>query len=151
MPGISPGRRAAENKRPHGHASYEESPDSKRAAPAKRRRVLVVEDNLDTVRSMTLLLREMGHDVEYAINGYAGLEAARRFRPNIVLLDLGLPGMDGFELCRKLRREPELKSVRVIAITGYSQEDYRARSKEAGCDLHLHKPVDPRVLKDILE
>ena len=122
-----------------------------REAPRTSRRVLIVEDNLDTLRSTTLLLRDMGHEVDYAINGYAALEAARRFKPEIIILDLGLPGMDGFELCRKLRAEGALKSVRVIACTGYGQEEYRVRSREAGCEVHLVKPVDPRVLQDLIE
>ena len=115
------------------------------------RRVLVVEDNLDTLRSTTVLLREMGHEVDYAINGYAALEAARRFKPQVIILDLGLPGMDGFELCRKLKKDEALKTVRVIAVTGYGQEEYRARSREAGCEAHLVKPVSPGVLQAIIE
>ena len=94
--------------------------------------MLVVEDNIDTVRSFALLLREMGHEVEYAINGYAGLEVARRFRPEIVLLDLGLPGMDGFELCKRFKNDPVLRDARVIAVTGYAQEEYRTRALAAG-------------------
>jgi CheY-like chemotaxis protein len=118
---------------------------------ATSKRVLVVEDNLDTLRSMTLLLRESGHSVEYAINGYAALETARRFKPQVVLLDLGLPGMDGFELCRRLKSEADLRHCRVVAVTGYAQDDYRERSKQAGCELHLVKPVDPQVLLSVLE
>ena len=115
------------------------------------RRVLVVEDNLDTLRSTTLLLREMGHEVDYAINGYAALEAARRFMPEVIILDLGLPGMDGFEFCRKLKKEEALKAVRIIAVTGYGQEEYRVRSREAGCEAHLVKPISPAVLQAIIE
>lgn len=123
-------------------------------APDRRaagRRVLLVEDNLDMVHSTAMLLRDMGHSVEYAINGWAALELARRFHPEFVLLDLGLPGMDGFELCRRLKREPGLETVRCVAVTGYGQEDYRRRSREAGCELHLLKPVDPRVLRNLLD
>jgi len=69
----------------------------------------------------------------------------------VVFLDLGLPGMDGFELCRALKRDPALKSVRVIAVTGYAQEDFRKRSREAGCEMHLVKPVSSEVLKQLLE
>ena len=115
------------------------------------RRVLVVEDNLDTLRSTTVLLREMGHQVDYAINGYAALEAARRFMPQVIILDLGLPGMDGFEFCRKLKKEEALRSARIIAVTGYGQEEYRVRSREAGCEAHLVKPVSPAVLQAIIE
>jgi len=109
-----------------------------------------VEDNLDSVHSLTLLLRDMGHTVEYAINGYAALDIARRFRPEIVFLDLGLPGMDGFEVCRQIKKYPGLEEARLIAITGYAQEEYRKQSQAAGCDLHLIKPVSPQFLVSLL-
>jgi len=112
--------------------------------------VLVVEDNLDSVHSLTLLLRAMGHVVEYAINGYAALDVARRLRPEVVFLDLGLPGMDGFELCSRLRGEPGLDRTRFIALTGYGQEEHRERSRAAGCELHLVKPVSPQFLVSLL-
>jgi CheY-like chemotaxis protein len=116
-----------------------------------RRRVLVVEDDIDTLRSFTWILRDMGHDVEFAINGYVAIDVARRFRPDVVLLDLGLPGMNGFEVCRSLKREAGLEKIRVIAVTAYVQEEYRQRSKEAGCDLHIVKPVDPATLAQLLD
>jgi len=118
--------------------------------PSARRRVLVVEDNLDSVHSLVLLLRDMGHQVEYAINGYAALDIARRFLPEFVFLDLGLPGLDGFEVCARLRREPGFEGTRFIAITGYGQDDYRARSMAAGCEQHIVKPVSPRFLYSLL-
>jgi CheY-like chemotaxis protein len=117
---------------------------------AKPRRILIVEDNLDTVHSFALLLHDMGHKVEYAINGWVAIDVARRFRPQIVFLDLGLPGMDGFELCRRIRKEPGLESTRVIALTGYGQEEYRQRSSEAGCELHLLKPFDVKYIESLL-
>ncbi len=120
------------------------------AAQKARRRVLVVEDNLDTVHTLARVLQEMGHVVDYAINGYAAMELARRFKPDFILLDLGLPGMDGFELCRRLKRDEGLATTRFIAITGYAQEEYRQRSRDAGFDLHLTKPLDPRVLERLL-
>lgn len=112
--------------------------------------MLVVEDNLDAVHSMVFLLRDMGHHVEFAINGYAAVAAAIRFRPELVFMDLGLPGMDGFEVCERIRKQAGLQHVRIIAITGYSGDDYRARSKAAGCEMHLLKPVSPRVLEELL-
>ena len=134
------GRRASKAETPEG-------PAKKTGVP---RRVLVVEDNLDTVHSLVFLLRDIGHQVDFAINGYAALSLAQRMRPEFVFLDLGLPGLDGFEVCKKLKADPALKSVRVIAITGYTQEEYRVRSREAGCDLHLVKPVPPEVLDQLL-
>jgi CheY-like chemotaxis protein len=142
--------RAADEKRPDAHNGRQtEIGGGRRSAPGKRR-VLVIEDNLDTVRSLALLLREMGHEVEYAINGYAGIEVARRFKPDVIILDLGLPGMDGFDVCRRLKKDPELSSSRVVALTGYAQEDYRERALKAGCEQHFVKPIDASALEKIL-
>jgi CheY-like chemotaxis protein len=122
--------------------------EAKKTADPKR--VLIVEDNIDAVRSMAYLVRDMGHTVEYAINGYVGIDIARHFLPDVVLLDLGLPGLDGFEVCRKIRSHPGLEHIRIIAITGYAQDEYRKRSRDAGCDMHLIKPVPARVLEELL-
>ena len=117
---------------------------------AVSRRILVVEDHLDSVHTLTYLLRQSGHHVQYAINGYVALTIARTFRPEIVLLDLGLPGINGFEVCRRLKREPGLQA-RIIAITAMGTDEDRARSRAAGCDHHLVKPVSPQVLFSLLE
>ena len=114
------------------------------------KRVLIVEDNIDSVHALAFLLADMGHTVEYAINGYVGIDIARHFLPDVVLLDLGLPGLDGFEVCRKIRSHPGLEHIRIIAITGYAQDEYRKRSRDAGCDMHLIKPVPARVLEELL-
>jgi CheY-like chemotaxis protein len=127
--------------------SSQQSPPKRTLAP---KRVLVVEDNLDSVHSLVLLLQDMGHQVDYAINGYAALAIAKKMRPNFVFLDLGLPGLDGFEVCRRIKTDPGLQNARIVAITGYRQEEYKTRSKDAGCELHLIKPVSPRVLEDLL-
>jgi CheY-like chemotaxis protein len=123
-------------------------------APLKRalkpRHVLVVEDNLDSVHSLVFLLRDMGHHVDYAINGYAALEIAGRTRPEFVFLDLGLPGMDGFHVAKRMKNDPSLAATRIVAITGYAGDEYRVRSKAAGCELHLVKPVTPQTLEKIL-
>jgi CheY-like chemotaxis protein len=143
--------RAADEKRPGAqNGKKTEGSAGRRSAPGKRR-VLVIEDNLDTVRSLALLLREMGHEVEYAINGYAGLEVARRFEPDVVILDLGLPGMDGFDVCRRMKNDPDLKAVRVVALTGYAQDDYRERALKSGCEAHFVKPIDASTLEKILK
>lgn len=125
-----------------------DAPPGSGAAP---RRILVIEDHLDAVHTLTYLLRDSGHQVQYAINGYVALTIARAFKPEIVLLDLGLPGINGFEVCRRLRREPGLEKTRIIAITAMGTEEDRARSRSAGCDLHLVKPVSPEVLFGVLE
>jgi CheY-like chemotaxis protein len=114
------------------------------------RRVLVVEDNLDSVHSLVMLLREMGHRAEYAINGYAAIDAARKFRPDVVLLDLGLPGMDGFELCKRLKKEPGLEGVRIYSVTAYAQDEYRERALASGCDGHYLKPISMQQIAGLL-
>lgn len=110
-------------------------------------RILLVEDNLDQVHTLALLLKEMGHSVDYAINGYVALDVARRFKPDCVICDLGLPGMTGFEIITQIRADPELKDVRAIALTGYPQ--YGERAEAAGFDCVLEKPLDPKVLYDL--
>lgn len=109
-------------------------------------RILLVEDNLDAVHSTCMLLRELGHAVDYGINGYVALEIARRFRPDVVLLDIGLPGANGFEVCRQIKSDPELGGARVIALTAYSEPEYRERAKAAGFDDYFVKPLDPKRL-----
>jgi CheY-like chemotaxis protein len=114
-------------------------------------RVLVVEDDLDTAQSLALLLRDMGHTVEFAINARAGLEIAQRLRPTIVFIDLMLPDMDGCELARVLRADPTFGRPRVLAITGNGSEDARRRTSEAGCEQHLVKPVDGSAIQYALD
>lgn len=115
-------------------------------AKAQARRILVVDDNRDVVLTMMWLLRERGHEVAFALNGDSALEVARRFRPEIIFLDLVLPDADGCDLARELRREPGLEGVRILALTAYGGDADRFRSLEAGCERHFVKPLDPRVL-----
>jgi two-component system, OmpR family, response regulator len=119
-------------------------------AAAGAQRVLVVEDNLDQVHTLAMLLRFEGHEVDFAINGYAAIDAAERFRPDVVLLDLGLPGLDGFEVCKWLKRHPALERARLIAVTGYGTEADRDRARAAGFEHHLVKPYDPKELLSLV-
>jgi CheY-like chemotaxis protein len=118
-------------------------------AISRIRRVLVIEDNLDAVHTTCMLLRDMGHMADYAINGYVALEAARRFRPEFILLDLGLPGMTGFEVFAQIRRDPELVGVKIIAVTAYGEDKYRERAKELGFDGYFTKPLHPAELTEL--
>jgi signal transduction histidine kinase len=114
------------------------------------RRILVVEDNPDAAATMRDFLELSGHEVELADSGKAGVQAAREFHPEVVLCDIGLPGMSGFEVAAALRRDPATRSAKLIAVTGYGRDEDRRKSKEAGFDLHLTKPVDPAQLRDLL-
>ncbi len=111
------------------------------------KRVLIVDDNVDAADSLALVLKMLGHDVQAAYDAPMGLEAAQKHRPEIVLLDIGLPNMDGLEVARRMRNDLGLKDILLVALTGYGQEDDRRKSQEAGFDYHLVKPVDFDVLK----
>jgi CheY-like chemotaxis protein len=113
-------------------------------------RVLVVDDNIDSAESMALLLSLDGHEVRTAFDGPDALAVAEAFQPEVVLLDIGLPGMDGYEVAKQMRNLPGLQKALMIAVTGYGQADDRARSKAAGFDHHLVKPVDPEILSALL-
>jgi CheY-like chemotaxis protein len=118
--------------------------------PRRPRRVLVVDDNKDSAESLGMLLRGLGNVVDTAYDGPKALEAARRFRPEIVLLDIGLPGMNGYDVARHMRTMPETRDVILVAQTGWGQEDDIDRSKEAGFDDHLVKPLDVTDLQRVL-
>jgi CheY-like chemotaxis protein len=114
-------------------------------------RILVVDDNVDSAHSLSLLLQTAKHMVRVAHTGPGAMETALAFRPEVVLLDLGLPEMDGYEVARQLRARSELAKIVIIAVTGYGQESDRHRSREAGFDCHLLKPVDWPTLERLLE
>ena len=115
------------------------------------RRVLVVDDNVDAATTLEVLLRSLGHDTRVAHDGVRALEIAREFRPEVVLLDIGMPGMDGYEVARRLRGMNHGQTFRIVAITGWGQDTDRTRSREAGFDMHLVKPVDLGVLARVLD
>ncbi|HVV48168.1 MAG TPA: ATP-binding protein [Polyangia bacterium] len=113
------------------------------------KRILIVDDNEDAAESIADLLRDLGNEIETAYDGPAALRIARVFKPEVCLVDIGLPAMDGYEVARKLRESSDLpRGARLIAVTGYGQDADRQRSREAGFDLHLVKPVNLDVLSD---
>jgi CheY-like chemotaxis protein len=112
--------------------------------------VLVVDDNIDSADTLAALLRTQGHDVASAYDGNQALEVAARHLPELVLLDLGMPAPDGFEVCRRMRVAPWGRSITIVAITGWGQEEDRRRTGRAGFDRHLVKPVAPELLDELL-
>jgi len=116
------------------------------ARAGNKRRVLVVDDNVDSAESLTLLLEILGHEVKMVHDGIDAVETAASFRPEVVLLDIGLPRLNGYEAAQRIRREAWGKDIFLIALTGWGQEEDRRRSKDAGFNYHLVKPVDPDEL-----
>ena len=121
-----------------------------RHPPSPALRVLVVDDCQDTTGTLAMVLRSWGHEVHLAHDGPAALEATRAFRPQAVLLDIRLPGMNGWEVARRIRQQEELRPLLLVALTGYGREQDVARSREAGFDAHLTKPADPTQLQELL-
>ncbi len=137
----------AESDRP---APEQPSP-SFRARAADRRSVLVVDDNVDAAKTMTLLVKLKGHRCEMALDGRQAIDQARTLQPDLILLDIGMPGLDGYETCRLLRREPAIAAAKIVALTGWGQAEDRQRSEAAGFDLHLTKPVEPERIFELLQ
>lgn len=109
-----------------------------------------MDDDLDAAHTFANLVeRIIGHKVEFAINGYAALKLAREYRPEVVFLDLVMPGINGFELAKRLRAELG-EAVRIIAVTAYGADEDREKSAKAGCELHLLKPVAPELIESLL-
>ena len=110
----------------------------------------MVDDNVDAADSLAMLFQADGHDAKVAYSSEEALALARDYRPDFVLLDIGLPGMDGYEVAQRLRAQPELQNLRLIALTGYGQDSDVARSREAGFDHHVVKPVQFDSLNSLL-
>jgi CheY-like chemotaxis protein len=123
------------------------SNDDRRTTP---RRILVADDSGDTLESLAMLLTLEGHSVYTASDGQQTLERAEQHRPDIALLDIGMPGLDGYEVARRIRAQPWGKHITLVALTGWGQESDRARSRDAGFDTHLVKPVDLDLLMELL-
>jgi signal transduction histidine kinase len=116
-----------------------------------KRRILLADDNNDALESLATLLELGGHDVVTASNGALALECAERHRPEVMLLDIGMPLLDGYEVARRIRVQPWGRQITLVALTGWGQDSDRRRSREAGFDTHLVKPLDMDKLMDLLE
>ena len=116
----------------------------------QRLRIMVVDDNRDAADSMAMLLRAAGHWVEVAYDGDEALAAGARTRPEVMLIDIGMPGMNGYELARAVRAQSWSERTLIIALTGWGQENDKRRSREAGIDHHLVKPVELAALDELL-
>jgi CheY-like chemotaxis protein len=112
--------------------------------------VLIVDDNRDATDSMAMLLKMEGYDVRVAYDGQQALDAVGNSRPDVILLDIGLPGMDGFQVAQRVRADPDNRAIVIVAVSGYGQEEHRARSNQAGCDHHLVKPIEPAIVSELL-
>lgn len=117
---------------------------------APPRRVLIVDDNEDSANSLAMILKLGGHETASVYSSADALEQAATFKPDVVLLDIGLPGMDGYEVARRMRELPGLRDIRLVAVTGYGRSDDRLRARDAGFDDHLTKPVEFAVLERTL-
>ena len=139
-----------EDPRESPAASHHNAALGPRRWAARDTRVLVVDDNRDAAESMAQLLECWGYEVRVAGSGPAGLTAAAEYQPGVILLDIGMPGMDGYEVARRLRAATATREVVLVALTGYGQEQYWQLSREAGFDYHVVKPVEPEELKLLL-
>jgi CheY-like chemotaxis protein len=117
---------------------------------ASPRRVLIVDDNEDAANSLAMILKLGGHETASVYTAVDALQRAASFKPDVVLLDIGLPGMDGYEVAQKMRELPGLRDIRLVAVTGYGRSDDRLRARDAGFDDHLTKPVEFAVLERTL-
>jgi CheY-like chemotaxis protein len=124
-------------------------PQRERPRPG-RHRLLVVDDNKDAAVSLSMLLKLKGHEVRVAHSGAAALDMMKEYAPDAIFLDIGMPGMDGYELARRMRQMPGLEKVILAALTGWGQEEDRRRTAEAGFNHHLVKPPEPKTLEGVL-
>jgi two-component system CheB/CheR fusion protein len=152
---FMPGRtiRAAPPIRKYRFMSADQPSDASLGAAndAQILRVLVVDDNADSARTLAWVIELEGYEVGVCLSGTQAVEMARSFRPHVVLLDLGMPGMNGYDVCKALRADATLRHVKIIAQTGWSDAAAKRKTAESGFDLHLVKPVNMAVLNDMLD
>jgi CheY-like chemotaxis protein len=141
---------APESLRPFALTPHRATAASDGDLTLARARIVVVDDDRDTTAMMRALLQLSGHEVETAHDGMAALETVARFAPHVVLLDIGIPGMDGYAIARRLRERPDGAKLVLIALTGYSQTEQIAAMRAAGFDHHLAKPIDLNVVRRLI-
>jgi CheY-like chemotaxis protein len=124
--------------------------DDRESRPAARYRVLVVDDHSDAADSLAMMLQIFGHEVRTGRDGQEAVEAAAAFGPDVILLDIGMPRLNGYDACRRIREQSSGRAPLIIALTGWGQEEDRRRTQEAGFDGHLVKPVEPAALEGLL-
>ena len=142
---VLPGLRVVASNSPKVQSGTEES-----AAPSALRRVLIADDNRDGAESLAMLIEFSGHQVYLAHTGIDAVQMAAIHRPHIAILDIGMPGMDGYQVAERIRDETWGRHMILIALTGWGQEDDKRRAQRAGFDHHLTKPVDPATLEELL-
>lgn len=118
--------------------------------PTTLLRILVVDDNVDSAESWGILLELLGHEIRIAHDGPTALETARDFRPDVVLQDIGMPGMNGYDVARRMRDDPSTAGAMLVAITGYGRDEDRRDARDAGFDHHLTKPADLKVVDELM-
>jgi CheY-like chemotaxis protein len=135
---------------PDAPASGEAPVTREREASARGLRIMVVEDNQDSAESLSMVLQLWGHEVCVAFDGTTALDLAERFAPDVILSDLGLPGLDGYALARRLREHPAFGGAVLVALSGYGRDEDKRRALDAGFDHHLVKPPDLDALAEML-
>jgi CheY-like chemotaxis protein len=147
--GILMARLSAASGKEHSVIPMPPCPTVTEPETAKKCRILIVDDNKDLATSLARLLGLLGHEVEVVFDGRQGIEAVRTYRPRVLLLDIGLPHSDGYQVARTLRQEG-FHDLLIIALSGYGQEEDRRRSQEAGMNHHVTKPVDVKTIVDLI-
>lgn len=116
-----------------------------------RRRILIADDNEDSATAMAMIFKLMGNEVRMATDGLEAIQIAEAFRPELILMDIGMPEMNGYDACRQIRKQPWGDSIVIAALTGWSREEDQRHAQDAGFNHHLIKPIDPDCLEKLLE
>jgi CheY-like chemotaxis protein len=147
-PPNSPATQRAISQSPVSHERWQ-SRNAEAGAKLNRRCALVVDDEEDSREALAILLRWVGYDVHLAADGEAALDTAARYLPEVIFLDIGMPGMSGYEVCGEMRRSPLLRDARIFALSGFTGETHDTRCSEAGFTAQITKPINPTLLEDL--